>query len=113
MTPHARLHALIAQARAHLTPPLVEPLTGDDADRAALSESRELTFAARGRWHEQIHAAQRALDRLAAGTYGRCVDCDTTIQPRRLDAMPTVEVCIPCQVRRERREEIVMMATSS
>jgi DnaK suppressor protein len=37
-----------------------------------------------------------ALDRVEAGTYGRCTVCGGSIAPARLDALPTATTCVPC-----------------
>jgi len=38
----------------------------------------------------------RAVERLDAGTYGRCVACGTVIPDERLQAVPWAALCIPC-----------------
>lgn len=38
-----------------------------------------------------------ALDRLEAGTYGRCIRCGGAIVAARLDIMPYAENCVDCQ----------------
>jgi len=43
-----------------------------------------------------------ALDRLAEGEYGTCVECGEEISPARLRAMPEVQTCVRCQDRIER-----------
>lgn len=43
----------------------------------------------------------RALDRIASGSYGLCEDCRQPIPPRRLEARPTATLCVACQGRRE------------
>ena len=43
---------------------------------------------------EQIAAA---LNRLSAGTYGRCTRCGGQIAPARLEALPHAAACIECQ----------------
>ncbi len=40
---------------------------------------------------------QAALDRLNAGTYGKCVRCSKDINPKRLAALPYATLCIDCQ----------------
>lgn len=47
-----------------------------------------------------IVAARR---RLAAGSYGVCIDCEEAIAYERLLAYPTAKRCIGCQRERERR----------
>jgi RNA polymerase-binding transcription factor DksA len=43
----------------------------------------------------------RALERIASGTYGLCDDCHQAIPPKRLEARPTATLCVPCQGKRE------------
>jgi len=38
-----------------------------------------------------------ALDRLDAGTFGRCVVCGTTLPEERLEARPEAARCVNCQ----------------
>ncbi len=43
----------------------------------------------------------RALDRLATGSYGLCEDCHQSIPPKRLEARPTATLCVTCLGKRE------------
>jgi RNA polymerase-binding transcription factor DksA len=45
----------------------------------------------------------RALERLAAGTYGECLSCRGEIPNERLLALPYAEMCVGCQSRSEKR----------
>ncbi|NLF18586.1 MAG: TraR/DksA family transcriptional regulator [Lentisphaerae bacterium] len=45
-----------------------------------------------------------ALESLAAGTYGICVDCDKPIALGRLRAKPYARLCIDCKVVREKND---------
>ncbi len=40
-----------------------------------------------------------ALERVAAGTYGRCVICGNAIPDARLEAVPWAALCIPCSAK--------------
>ena len=52
---------------------------------------------ATGRRREQTIALARvALNRLATGNYGDCVECGEWINPRRLEMDPVVSLCIGC-----------------
>lgn len=51
-----------------------------------------LLAAARGRFDD----LDRALDRLAAGTYGVCTSCGRPIGAGRLAARPAAALCISC-----------------
>lgn len=53
------------------------------------------------RWKTR-EAARRALARLQAGDYGRCVECGVVIGRQRLAAVPWTERCVGCQTHFER-----------
>lgn len=57
----------------------------------------ELTLAA------EVEEIEAALGRIAAGTYGKCVECGATIDPARLEARPQASRCIACQRQHEDR----------
>ncbi len=44
----------------------------------------------------ELRDVNRALARLDAGDYGICTNCDEPIDPRRLKALPYVELCVSC-----------------
>jgi DnaK suppressor protein len=57
-----------------------------------------------------LDAAQRqrtevldALDRLAQGSYGTCVDCGTPVPEGRLEARPEAARCVSCQSKMDRQ----------
>jgi RNA polymerase-binding transcription factor DksA len=47
-----------------------------------------------------IEDIDAALGRIAAGTYGRCVDCGTDIPAERLELRPFATGCVACSQRR-------------
>jgi DnaK suppressor protein len=49
----------------------------------------------------QQERVKAALARVAAGTYGRCVDCGRELPDERLDARPEAERCVDCQQKAE------------
>ncbi|WP_188195733.1 TraR/DksA family transcriptional regulator [Nonomuraea sp. SYSU D8015] len=51
--------------------------------------------------HRAITELTQALDRLAAGTYGRCSHCEAGIPFDRLKIRPLARLCISCQRRSE------------
>ncbi len=69
----------------------------DFADRANNSYNRELMFTLSGGEREALIRIDEALDRLEAGTYGRCVHCEKPISLPRLQAVPWARFCISCQ----------------
>lgn len=44
-----------------------------------------------------------ALQRIEAGTYGRCTSCDADIRLARLEAKPSVSLCTQCQEEKEKQ----------
>ncbi len=46
---------------------------------------------------EEIRAIERALRRIALGTYGSCVTCGQPIERERLEAYPIANRCAVCQ----------------
>src|SRR5437870_11443006 len=75
----------------------------DEVDEIQANESREIGFATRELLVERVNRLSVALDRLAEGEYGTCVECGEEISPARLRAMPEVQTCVRCQDRPERR----------
>lgn len=71
---------------------------GDDSLADLLSD---LNIAIIDRQVQEVAQIEAALGRIAADTYGTCIDCGETIDPARIDAYPTAERCITCQSRRE------------
>jgi len=77
---------------------------GDDqADAGTKNFEREhemsLTNNARG----MLLQSEKALRRLADGTYGACESCASAIGKARLQAFPRATLCVTCKQREERR----------
>lgn len=68
---------------------------------AQLATERELEFALDARESAELDAVDAALQRMAAGTYGQCIDCGIAIPEARLQAAPTATRCITCQEKAE------------
>jgi len=50
----------------------------------------------------EVRDIEGAQARIAAGRYGRCIDCEAEIGYPRLQAFPTAKRCIGCQENREK-----------
>ena len=50
---------------------------------------------------DDMAQVDRALDRLATGSYGLCDECHQPIPSKRLEARPTATLCVSCQAKRE------------
>lgn len=73
--------------------------TGDEAVADLLSD---LDAAEVSRDLGEIRELEAAQARLAAGTYGVCVDCKGEIELERLIALPAAARCLACQQAHER-----------
>lgn len=97
------LRELIARQRDAMesVPPEGEG-PGDEADRAQERERQSVDGGLLDRYLAELAEIAAAQERVAAGTYGRCVECREPIGGARLGAQPTAERCVDCQARRER-----------
>jgi len=69
---------------------------------AQVNTARDLEFALNEHETAELSALDAALERLSAGTYGHCTDCDATIPAARLSVSPEAARCIACQEKFER-----------
>ncbi|MHA3701751.1 TraR/DksA family transcriptional regulator [Jatrophihabitans sp. YIM 134969] len=67
-----------------------------DPEGATIAWERQQAAASRDRLQARLSAVDAALERVAAGTYGRCVVCGQPIAPERLEARPEVATCVNC-----------------
>lgn len=61
----------------------------------------DLQLASVDRHFQEIRDIDGALMRIAAGNYGVCIDCESSIAVDRLKAYPTAKRCQPCQAEYE------------
>lgn len=101
-----RLTAELQTADAGLTELLRNSGDGAGDDQAdsgssALEREQELTLVNNTR--NLLVQSERALERIAAGTYGVCESCGNAIGKARLLAFPRALLCVECKQREERR----------
>ena len=72
------------------------------ADTATVMHDREVDYTLEDASGQVLGAIDAALERIDAGTYGRCVTCGRPIGDERLEAMPYATQCIECRRREER-----------
>ena len=70
-------------------------------DWAQADAERDLAFALEERESAELVAIDEALQRIADGSYGLCVDCGVSIATARLHANPTALRCVGCQDKAE------------
>lgn len=99
MADKERLEAQLSELSARLRrieQDLAEPLNADSSEQAVEMED-DASLEAQGLMlRRQIASIDRALERIANGTYGECVRCGGEIAPARLEARPEAGLCIEC-----------------
>jgi RNA polymerase-binding protein DksA len=76
---------------------------GDDAGDTSVADLlSEVAFAEVARDAAEVRDINAAQARVAAGTYGSCIDCGRPIGKKRIEAYPTAKRCIEDQQRREK-----------
>ncbi len=102
----AELVAEISRAESEIAARLTDSVgdAGDDtADVGAKTYQREHELALTHNARELLAQNERALNRMADGTYGICESCGNPIGKARLQAFPRATLCVQCKQREERR----------
>ena len=102
----ADLRAETDQAGAVIAGLLGDSVTeaGDDeADASSKLFEREHELAISNNARDLLTQTERALARIAAGTYGVCESCGNAVGKARLLAFPRATLCVTCKQRQERR----------
>ena len=94
-------HAELARATGKREGIAIER-TPDALEEVQFATDRELTTRSLERESRLLRNMRAALDRIADGTYGACLECDEEISHKRLHAMPWATLCITCQERADR-----------
>jgi len=104
----AQFEIMLAHEQADLRGQLSELGFGADgglnydanfADSSQVNAERGEAEALAGELRDTLVEVENAIERLHAGTYGRCVRCGSTIPTARLEAMPTAQLCMTCASR--------------
>ncbi|HEV2636888.1 MAG TPA: TraR/DksA C4-type zinc finger protein [Actinocrinis sp.] len=101
-----RLRADVASADSALAQLLHSSSDGagdDQADAGSKNLEREHEMAIVNNAKDMLLQSERALARLAAGTYGVCETCGDAIGKARLQVFPRATQCMPCKQKAERR----------
>ncbi len=75
----------------------------DQADMGATSFERDHELIVVNNEREKLAQIDRALARIADGSYGVCESCGNPIGKMRLMAFPRATLCLTCKQREERR----------
>ena len=101
----AHLQEQMVQNKANLEPAQYTAGSASQDDNARLSNlTREVDTRLTSFDLDELDRIDRALDRVADGSYGLCDDCGQPIPFMRLRAEPMTQHCVPCKSRREQRQ---------
>jgi len=102
----AELVAEIAQADEKFQDLIFESGEGagdDQADAGTKTFEREQEISLLANKRDLLDQTYHALERIAAGTYGRCENCGNPIgKLRLLEANPRATLCMPCRQKQDR-----------
>lgn len=89
------LQARIARVHDDLTRATETP-EQDFAEQAVQRENDEVLAQLEAAARAELARIDRALTRVAQGTYGVCESCGTDIDPARLHVVPDADRCVKC-----------------
>jgi DnaK suppressor protein len=69
----------------------------DVADMAVESYTKEFNFGKSSGDRQILQLINEALGRIEDKSFGTCTNCEDTIGPKRLEAVPWTRLCIKCQ----------------
>ncbi|HOT81517.1 MAG TPA: TraR/DksA C4-type zinc finger protein [Microthrixaceae bacterium] len=96
-----RLTGIVASLRAafeDIVDAAADVATDDEHDPEGhtIAFERQQQAALLRETEAQIDEVDRALERMGAGSYGRCETCGAPIPAERLDAVPATRFCVTC-----------------
>jgi DnaK suppressor protein len=96
------LTALYRSAHADVRESMIEEAfdlkdARDEVDDASDTQLRDLRMNLAEADAHRAQLIEATLLRIAAGTYGQCVDCGSSIESRRLGLLPWTPRCLDCQ----------------
>ena len=82
-------------------PEFAGPVPLDEIDLSCLTALKESLLARASQTRGRLRLIQRALQRINDGSFGICVECESSIGLKRLQAVPWASHCIHCQEQAE------------
>jgi RNA polymerase-binding protein DksA len=76
-------------------------VVGDEADRAFVETSVDIETERVERQIKELREIEAARERVAQGTFGKCIDCECPIEYERLRIYPPAVRCAECQTLHE------------
>lgn len=72
------------------------PVSQDFSEQASETGNDAVVYGLDAEGREELQQVNRALQRLAAGSYFSCRSCGGSISAQRLQALPWTDLCIGC-----------------
>lgn len=76
---------------------------GDEAEIASENVDESISLQLYERDRKTLLQIERALGKIADGTYGQCESCEAPVGQRRLQAHPFSTLCVSCMEEQENR----------
>jgi DnaK suppressor protein len=76
--------------------------SADQMDEIQYASERDLAIRNVDRESTLLRQVTAALRRIHDGSFGTCIECDSSISPKRLAAVPWAQRCIQCQAAADR-----------
>ena len=92
---------LMAAAPARTPPAEPGSKSGDWIDQSSQESDLHVRLALKQTDAKLLRAIEEAIHRIDQGTYGICMECEGTIAPARLEAVPWTRVCIDCKAKQQ------------
>jgi DnaK suppressor protein len=96
----AKMSELLSQQRDQGALKVEE--TADPLDQIQAATERDVLVGLLNRDAQLRDDLRRAFELMEEGTYGVCEDCEESIAPARLKAIPWARCCVSCQEMRDR-----------
>ena len=78
----------------------------DEVDFTSFEIENQMRMRLATREALYLKKVEEALDRIQAGSFGQCEECEEAIELRRLEARPTTTLCVSCKEAAERTEKL-------
>jgi DnaK suppressor protein len=78
-----------------------DEIKSGEREPVALSAQKEFALILFDRGTRRLRDINAALSRIEEGSFGECVDCDQSIQSKRLEAIPWASRCLTCEQNKE------------
>lgn len=75
--------------------------TADESEQSVFEQTQSLGLQIREKEIQVLHQIEKALSKIADGTYGQCESCSDPIGIKRLQARPFTSLCISCKEEQE------------